>query len=565
MKALVINTTRMGDLIQSTPLMQSLQAQGYEVSLLYSDGFEGIATMLAGVDHLVPLSLLEAVNPLLLKGVDFIDSYKFLAKTLSPLRDASFDLVVNATHSAYSAVLTGIVAGKATVGLSCDSHGKQLNTSDWGRYYLTSQSCRESNRFNLVDIHRMMAGVNRAFPVKLKVPASAQAKADEILGEEFAKECKLIGIVPGASTLEKTLPVESFAATIQQLQATHQIKVLIFGAKSEAVTGAKLATLLPGSLDLCGKTDVATLSALISRCDLLLSNDTGPMHIAAAVGTTVVDISLGSALASETALYGEGHYVIESTIGCHPCLPRMHCTHFSCGRSILPSVIARVAEAALNGREPLLNDYDNLSDVNIYRTSFDQDGLLELVPLLKRAASADDLLYDAMKEVWKEALLQSIPVVKTYHHSGSGLEISAEVAAKLPSIIVGFVKVEEIAGIGARSCEELVKLAEDPARIETMKQLADAIQNIDRGLAQIAYAIPSTMPFLTQFTSAKADIRSVTLTDHAAKTAILFQNLGGWCRSLIEKLELRSNKLKACSPHSFAGRVHQDVEVVNAA
>lgn len=542
MKALVINTTRMGDLIQSTPLMQALQSKGYEVTLLYSDGFESVAKMLAGVDHLVPFSLVEAVDPLLFQGNKYLDSYKLLSKLLSDLREKSFDLVINATHSSYSALVTAIIGGKETSGLTCDSRGKPLNSSEWGRYYLTSQSCRESNRFNLVDIHRMMSGVPKVFPVRLNVPASATIEADELLGDLKYGTTKLIGLVPGASTAEKTLPIESFAAVINLLKEKLPVEVIIFGAKAEAIVAGNLAKLLPESLNLCGKTDVATLAALISRCDLLISNDTGPMHVAAAVGTTVVEISLGSALASETAPYGEGHYVIESRALCHPCLPRMHCTHFSCGKNVAPDIICQVALKALGDNQQGDERFcsaSNESGVDIYRTSFATDGFQQLVPLIDKPFTANDILYDAMKEVWKEVL----GVVSHDHSDGftGHKNLSAPVISALTSALQGFSRIAEIAGIGARSCDELVVLAESPAQTETMKKLADAIQNIDRGLAQIAYAMSVTMPFLTQFTSAKESIRSSTLSDHAKKTAGLFRNLEDWCNSLIRKIDAQIN------------------------
>ncbi len=615
MKALVINTTRMGDLIQSTPLMQGLQADGYEVTLLYSDGFSEIAKLLAGVDRLVPFSLVDAVNPLILPGNRFIESYRYLSKALEGLTEQSFDLVVNVTHSAYSAMMTGIIAGKKTSGLTCDNRSRRLNQSEWGRYYITSQSCRESNRFNLVDIHRMMGGNTKAFPVKLNIPDGVLKIAGELLAEDTSTDrnvypprpggsVKLIGIVPGASTPEKTLPTSSFAEAIKYLRQTIPVKVVLFGAKSEANIAEELSHLLPDSLNLCGKTDVATLAALISRCDLLLSCDTGPMHIAAAVGTKVVEISLGSALASETAPYGDGHYVIEGRIGCHPCLPRMHCNHFSCGKIIPPEIIAQVAEAALKperlGADALwqsevlprtdteIRPPENntrlrtdteirppTANVNIYRTDFDADGFLQLTPLLTdteiRPPETAEILFQAMKEVWKKALGFTFSTDRNVYTPGSMTDrnvyppgsmtdrnvyppgtmtdrnvyppasmveqfksqfIPRQVVLRLDLLRESFSRIEEIARIGALSCEELVRLADDPYQTETLKKLADAIQNIDRGIAQIAYVIPETMPFAAQFTSAKENIRSATLSDHAEKTARLFRGLENWCRSL---------------------------------
>jgi len=531
-RALVINTTRMGDLIQSTPLMQGLQASGYEVSLLYSEGFHEIAPMLAGVDHLIPFSLAEIVNPLVVQGANYFDAYKALSASLGRLRRENFDLVINATHSAYSAMMTTIISGARTTGLTCDQHGKLTNTNDWARYYLTSQACRETNRFNLVDIHRMMSGNAGAFPVKLNVPNKANIVADQILAGYVEKDSILIGIVPGASTQEKTYPVEAVAQAVDSLGSSVPVKTVILGAKSESALGGTLERLLPGSLNLCGKTDIATLAALISRCRLILSNDTGPMHIAAAVGTTVIDISLGSALASETAPYGAGHYVIESKIGCHPCLPRLHCTHFTCGRSIPPEAIAKVAGAVIVGK-PVVIDGDGCFDsVKLFRTEFDREGFLKLVSLTEAKEDRNAMLYRSMQQVWKEILdveLQEEQENSDYYPSFD-----------FTDVIDTFTKVVEIARIGRDSSAVMVNLAGESTQVETLKQLAGALQEIDRSLARIAYAFPYTMPFLTQFTSMKGSLVSATLADHASMTSGLFQNLENWSTALIARLEKNS-------------------------
>lgn len=517
----------MGDLIQSTPLMQGLQAAGYEVTLLYSDSFREIAGLLKGVDRLVPFSLSQVVDPLCSDAKRLMSAYRYLSKTLGELRKQSFDLVINVTHSAYSALLTGLIEGRRVIGLVGDGRGRLYNDNKWARYYLISQSCRESNRFNLVDVHRMMGGVSGQFPVGLNVPAISRLKANEILTSSIKSGSRIIGIVPGASTPEKTLPAEIFAESIKLIHKEIPVIPVIFGAKGEAESAGIISYLLPDAINLCGKTDVSTLAALIEKCEVLLTNDTGPMHIAASVGTKVVDISLGSALASETAPYGTGNYVIESRIGCHPCLPRNHCSHFSCGKSIPAEVIAQTAIAVISGQNPDWQNYPGFEQVKIYRTEFDADGFLQLEPLIEREVEAGEVIYDAMKQVWQETL-----GVSTKAEAPNRI-VTGNTSVELNIKCEGFLSLLQIASIGRKSCEELARQAEHPLHTGLLRQLADSIGELDRQIARAAYARPEIMPLAMQFTSSKDNIHSTDLAGHARQTAAMFRELENQCETII--------------------------------
>ena len=83
--------------------------------------------------------------------------------------------------------------------------------------------------------------------------------------------------------------------------------------------------LAQGCLNLAGKTDLAQLAELYRRCALLITNDSGPMHIAAAVGTPVVAI-FGPTDPALTGPYGKQHVVLRAGIPCSPCL-KPYCTH----------------------------------------------------------------------------------------------------------------------------------------------------------------------------------------------------------------------------------------------
>ncbi len=102
----------------------------------------------------------------------------------------------------------------------------------------------------------------------------------------------LIGIGPsGGHSALKQWPVDRFAQVGRQLQETHRARILVFGGPGEAALGEDLAGALGATaLNLVGRTTLRQMAALMSRCRVYVGNDSGPTHIAAALGVPVVAI-----------------------------------------------------------------------------------------------------------------------------------------------------------------------------------------------------------------------------------------------------------------------------------
>jgi ADP-heptose:LPS heptosyltransferase len=95
---------------------------------------------------------------------------------------------------------------------------------------------------------------------------------------------------------------------------------VIVGGAPEEVTGIE-KLMKNRALTVTGVTDPLKLAALLKRLDLLVSNDTGPMHLAAAVDTAVVTL-FGPTNPDRTGPYGEKHTVIRAAVNCSPCYRR---------------------------------------------------------------------------------------------------------------------------------------------------------------------------------------------------------------------------------------------------
>ena len=185
------------------------------------------------------------------------------------------------------------------------------------------------------------------------LPSEKQLAADFLSRNGVAARDIVVGIHPGGGWSYKLWPTERFAALGDLLSQKYDAKVLVFAGPDEASLQDQMVSSMKSSPILVKDAGLRELAALIQRCCLYIGNDTGPMHIAAAVGTRVIAI-FGPTDASRSGPYGSEHIVIAKTIGCNPCHPGRRpggCEHANCLAMEAVS-LEQVAEAV----ERILND-----------------------------------------------------------------------------------------------------------------------------------------------------------------------------------------------------------------
>lgn len=153
-----------------------------------------------------------------------------------------------------------------------------------------------------------------------------------------------VGVCAGAEYgPAKRWPLDRFAAVVNQISAQHsQFRWQLFGAPGEKEMGEKLSAMLQAPHEnLVGKTRLSELIAKLRGCQLLLTNDTGTMHLAAALGIPTVSI-FGSTCPIETGPLGDRHTVIQNKIECSPCFER-ECPfgHYNCMTLVTPEEVAQ--------------------------------------------------------------------------------------------------------------------------------------------------------------------------------------------------------------------------------
>ena len=162
-------------------------------------------------------------------------------------------------------------------------------------------------------------------------PLVALTKVERTAAHNFLAEAGLkserllIGIHPGGNWEYKLWSGKNYADVASILAEKLDAAILLFAGPNERALQAQVAEKMDVPPVLVKTDDLRHLVALISACDVYIGNDTGPMHIAAAVGTPVVAL-FGSTNHIRSGPYGDPHTVLQSGInlGCNPCHPGRH-------------------------------------------------------------------------------------------------------------------------------------------------------------------------------------------------------------------------------------------------
>jgi len=189
--------------------------------------------------------------------------------------------------------------------------------------------------------------------IKLNVPAENRQRAEEFLLSAGAKPGSIrIAIGAGASYgSAKCWPPDRFAELANRLQSQTQVDVILFGTSAEAaVSSAIAAGVNRPPIDLTGKTSINDLPALLSQCQLFIGNDSGAMHVAAAVGLPVVAV-FGPTDPFGTAPVTPHCSIVQEKPYCSPCFLRRCPTDHRCMTRVTPKAVEAAARQWISSKE----------------------------------------------------------------------------------------------------------------------------------------------------------------------------------------------------------------------
>ena len=381
MRTLVINLTRFGDLLQTQPVFSGLAASGHETGLVCLPNFAPATVLVRDVAAVLPipgasfLARLDEGWPSALG--ECLSWVKRVRAEFSPER------VLNLTSSLPARLLARAFSRDADpLGFGLDAFGYGTCSSPWASFLEATSQHRGSSPFNLADVFFKAAHLgDGARPFSLASPTpQALAWAQATLGPLVRghPHCAgLVGMQLGASAAKRQWPVPSFAALANFLWERHNLMPVLLGSKDDQNLAAEFAASAGvAHINLTGATDFAQLGALVSLLRVLITNDTGTMHLAAGLGIPVLAVFLATAQPWDTGPYLAGCCSLEPDMACHPC----HFSHvcdvdYACHAAVRPETAMACLEGWLaSGRWPGLPG----QGARIWESVPGEDGFLDM-------------------------------------------------------------------------------------------------------------------------------------------------------------------------------------------
>ena len=320
-RILVIRLDRIGDVVLSTPVLAALRAQFPHAAIAMMVR-PACRDLIAGHPHVD-----EVIE------YDKEGAHRSVAATIRfarRLRRQAFDaaFVLHPTNrSHWIPWLAGI---PVRVGFA--------RKSAWLLTHRVPHRKQEGARHEAaytMELLRCVGATEAPLQPRLPPPSpAAVARIDAVLAGSARPGARLVAVHPSASCISKRWMPDRFAHVADRLVAEQGVRVCIVAGVGDAQPAEAMAqAMTQPALNLAGRLTLAELTALLGRCALLISNDSGPVHVAAAVGTPVVDIfgrNQAGLSPQRWGPLGEGHIVLQKDVGCVRCLAHACDIAFRC-------------------------------------------------------------------------------------------------------------------------------------------------------------------------------------------------------------------------------------------
>ncbi|MDQ4131535.1 MAG: glycosyltransferase family 9 protein [Actinomycetota bacterium] len=312
-RILVVRLDNIGDVVMLGPALRAMRANLPEatLTLLCSPAGAEVAPLLPGLDDV----LVRRVSWQDAAGSFPLDPAREL-RLVADLRGGRFDAAIIFTSfsqspfpPAYACYLAGV---PVRVGQSHEFGGSILSHCVPPAPYEAHQVERSLHLIEQVGLRR--AGEE----LEVRVRPEHRTAARRLLTEAGAPPTTpYVVLAPGASCPSRRYEAERFTALVELL--TPHSKVIVVGGAKERELAARVAAGAPAATSLAGRTDVATLAGIIEGAELVIANNSAPMHLADALRRPLVALFAGTELESQYAPRSAPSRVLRRQTACAPC------------------------------------------------------------------------------------------------------------------------------------------------------------------------------------------------------------------------------------------------------
>lgn len=266
-RILIIRFGALGDIVLTSPATRALHRQYPEarIAMAVKRMYAPLAGLLPGVDEVLALDTLD--------------------RLIAQVRARGFDTVIDLHANLRSRILTRFSGARRVI------RYRKRHVARMSMVYARRLPIPHRHTVDLYLDALAALGIRAGErqPGLTVTPSARRAIRDRLRACGIEDDHPVIGLAPGASSPAKRWPASRFAALANRYAADHRI-LLIGGPQDHPATAAVARAMTAPAVDWTAALDLDLLPAAIARCRLLVSNDTGPMHVASAVNTPVIGL-----------------------------------------------------------------------------------------------------------------------------------------------------------------------------------------------------------------------------------------------------------------------------------
>jgi len=336
-RILIVKPSSLGDVVHALPTFSALRRRfpHAHIAWLVKEGWAELLDRVDGLDEVMSVGA----------------GASGWLSAIQDVRSRGFDLVIDLQGLFRSGAIAWLSASPVRIGFA--------NAREGGPFFYTHHvPVPPLREIHGVDRNlRVAAALGASTSGPVEFPLRITREDDERVGTLLRQAglpagSEWIAMNVSARWATKRYPAESFAAVADMIQKNgFGTVVFIGGSEDRAAVEAVERGMGTKSLNLAGRTSVGLLPALLRSAELLVTNDSGPMHVAVALGIRVVAM-FGPTSPLDTGPYGSGHAVLRSGIPCSPCFSRTcrNTTELECLRSVSPESVFQAVRQQLASR-----------------------------------------------------------------------------------------------------------------------------------------------------------------------------------------------------------------------
>jgi len=338
LKILILKPSSLGDVIQALPVLRLLKLHFRDAEIFWWID-SALAPLIEGDPDLAGIVRFER------KRWGRPRHWPEMLRSIRWLREQHFDLVIDLQCLARSGAFAWLASGKFLIGLD------EIREGARGFYDIAVRRASfhtHAADWYLAVLPQLGVPVHKNFvwlPERPQIAAEVKRKWPAALGfnpQSAIRNPQLIALQPGARWPNKRWPAENFAELVRlTTKSFPAARFAILGDAGDRPLGAIILRAAPERcLNLCGATSLPEMIEWLRLCDLMVTNDTGPMHVAAALGKPLVSL-FGPTEPRRTGPCGQLENVLRIELPCSPCL-KSRCTWKNpceCLNAISPAMV----------------------------------------------------------------------------------------------------------------------------------------------------------------------------------------------------------------------------------